>query len=563
MLQESIKTEGINIELLLSMAFKDSMDGMLVVKEDGNIIAANAAISKILQYKEEELIGQNYSILVAKNDQQFDADNIKAIALGNSTPFGAGFEVSARRKDGYIIPIFLNFSKFIINEKKYYSGILHDLSKFKETQTALLKERSRLRKYLNVTNSIIVEIDRSGELLLFNKYATDILGYSSEEVLGKNWFELFLEPHLIQLFKKEWLGIFDGKQELLEFLAHPVVAKDGSTKIVKWHSAFNYDENDNPRSVLASGSDITQLMHTERELKLLNSRLEKEVQIRTNELVTVVNRLLNTNRKLDDEIDEREKAQLALEKSKKQLKLSLEKELELNQLKSRFLSMASHEFKTPISTVLSSITLLERYEEGSISEKKQKHFKRIKNALNHMTYMLDDFLSISKFEEGKISTSDEIININEFCFRTIENFQNNLKEGQTIRLQNPSENLLINTDPFLLKNILLNLLSNASKYSKENEVIIIRVKNLLDKTIFEVEDRGMGISKTDMNFLFTRFYRAGNVSHIKGTGLGLNIVRDYVSILKGDISVKSTLGKGSIFTIALPKNNGNEKDINH
>jgi len=307
------------------------------------------------------------------------------------------------------------------------------------------------------------------------------------------------------------------------------------------------------KSVLASGIDITQLMETDRELKLLNSRLEKEVANRTNELVKVVNRLLSTNRKLDSEIIQKENAQIALMESEAQLHLSLEKELELNQLKSRFLSMASHEFKTPISTVLSSISILERYEEGNVSEKKRKHFDRIKGSLNHMTFMLDDFFSISKFEEGRINTIEESISLNDFCMGVIETFQNNLKPDQTIAFKGLEYQYDFKSDPNLLRQIILNLLSNASKYSDPGEQIFIRILEKETHLNFEVEDRGMGIKLEDQKHLFTRFYRAENVSHIKGTGLGLNIVRDYVKLLKGEITLSSKEGKGSLFIVSLPK----------
>jgi len=547
------KIDGIRPESLLAAVFADAVDGIMLVNVVGEIIYINSAISKIFQFQETEILGQNYTFLLPSTDQNPRAEDIRQVAKGLDKRMGSGFEVLGRKKDGTNIPVFLSLSRFEANGEVYYSGMLHDLTGFKEAQTSLLKERALLKKYLFVTNSIIIELSKEGNIMLFNHKAEEITGYKASEVVGKNWFDLILEPHLVKVFKAEWNAIFSGKQELIEFLTHKILTKSNETKIIKWHSISNKNEKNEIESVLASGIDITQLMNTERELKLLNSRLEKEVANRTNELVNVVNRLLNTNRKLDSEIIERENAEIALLESEAQLRLSLEKELELNQLKSRFLSMASHEFKTPISTVLSSVSILERYEEGQVSEKKQKHFKRIKSALNHMTFMLDDFFSISKFEEGRINTQETSLLLNDFFMKIIDAFQNNLKENQTIQLKGVDHDFKIRTDPNLLRQIILNLLSNASKYSGIGEQIMIRIEDQQSTIRIEVEDRGMGISPEDQKHLFTRFFRADNVSHIKGTGLGLNIVRDYVKLLKGEITLTSKEGKGSLFVVSLPK----------
>ncbi len=549
-----------NSKYLLSSVFADAVDGLMLVDDTGTIIYVNKAMTSIFQFESHEILGQNFTFLLPHEMVSSKGEEIRLGAKGLNEKLGSSFEVLGRKKNGEIIPVFLSLSQFTLNGRNYFTGVHHDLSEFKNTQNALLKERQLLEQYLIVTNSIIIELDREGKIMLFNPKASEITGYTKEEVLGKDWFDLVLEPHLTSVFRAEWKSIFSGNQRLIEFLTHKIITKSGDTKVIKWHSIPNTNEEGKLESVLASGIDITQLMDTERELKLLNSRLEKEVANRTNELVSVVNRLLNTNRKLDSEIVERENAEIALLESEAQLRLSLEKELELNQLKSRFLSMASHEFKTPISTVLSSISILERYEKGEISEKKQKHFKRIKGALNHMTFMLDDFFSISKFEEGRINTEEKSILINDFCMSVIETFQNNLKVDQTIVLKGLDNNFEFYTDPNLLRQIILNLLSNASKYSEPKDEITFRILEKEKHLNFEIEDQGMGIPKEDQKHLFTRFFRSGNVSHIKGTGLGLNIVRDYVSLLNGEINVKSQEGKGSLFIVSLPKNNHEEKN---
>lgn len=230
---------------------------------------------------------------------------------------------------------------------------------------------------------------------------------------------------------------------------------------------------------------------------------------------------------------------------------ALEKERSLNELKSRFVSVASHEFRTPLGTILSSVSLISKYNEPGDQEKRTKHISRIKSAVVNLTGILNDFLSLSKLEEGKVSYNPVIIDLKEICEEVKEEMQVTAKAGQNILLSNTGNQTCILMDKQILKNILINLTSNAIKYSPENENIGISTDNANGKLTIRVTDHGIGIPVEDQKHLFDTFFRAGNVTNIQGTGLGLNIVKKYVDMLKGSIDFKSKPDQGTEFTICL------------
>jgi signal transduction histidine kinase len=266
-----------------------------------------------------------------------------------------------------------------------------------------------------------------------------------------------------------------------------------------------------------------------REIRSLNEDLEKRVRDRTMILEEALKELGN---------------------SREELKMALEKEKELNELKSRFVSMASHEFRTPLATILSSLSLVSKYGEHGDKEKQFKHIDRIKSAVIHLTDILNDVLSLSKLEEGKVPVQIVKFNVNEMTFDLVSEMQSISKAGQIISHSHSGTNE-ITSDKNVLKHILFNLISNAIKFSPEGKEVVITTE--VDDAGFrlQVKDSGMGISEEDQKHLFERFFRGQNVTNIQGTGLGLNIVAKYVELLNGEITVKSKLEEGTTFLVAL------------
>lgn len=236
----------------------------------------------------------------------------------------------------------------------------------------------------------------------------------------------------------------------------------------------------------------------------------------------------------------------------KEVKDALQKEIHLNELKSRFVTMASHEFRTPLSAILSSASLIGKYTSSDDDDKRQKHINRIKSSVTNLTSILNDFLSISRLDEGKVQVTHVNFNIIELSEEIIDELNSVLKDGQFIDYSHDSENTELYLDKNIVKNIIINLISNAIKYSSEGKQIIFKTQILRNKLFIIIKDYGIGIPEADKPYMFNRFFRAHNAGNIQGTGLGLNIVKKYIDILSGEISYESELDKGSQFTVVIP-----------
>jgi signal transduction histidine kinase len=239
------------------------------------------------------------------------------------------------------------------------------------------------------------------------------------------------------------------------------------------------------------------------------------------------------------------------------LQKNFEKERELNEMKSRFVSMASHEFRTPLTTINSSAGLIQNYLDKGMLDKTPKHIERIRNSVRNLTSILNDFLSIEKLESGKININLIECNLCDIITEVIEEFDQLKKRGQKIEI-NGSNELIILIDHSLIKNILINLISNALKYSPENGKVRVSFTDYENNILLEVSDNGIGIPESDKLKMFERFFRAANVTNIEGTGLGLTIVKRYLDLLGGKIDFESEEGKGTTFKLIIPKNTTNE-----
>lgn len=295
-------------------------------------------------------------------------------------------------------------------------------------------------------------------------------------------------------------------------------------------SLSNY-EVDGEINVIAFIIDITERKQAEIKLKSYSSELEKRVEDRTLMLREAI---------------------AELERTQDEMNAALAKEKELNDLKSRFVSMASHEFRTPLSTILSSVALIAKYNAPESGDKRQKHIMRIKSMVLHLTEILNDLLSLGKLEEGMVQSNPAFFDITTFGDAVIQEMMPVAKPAQIIKFNHSGDEKMVFLDNKLLKNILINLLSNAIKFSSEGDAIEINTKIEKNEIIITVKDHGMGIAKEDQQHLFERFFRGQNVVNIQGTGLGLNIVTKYVELMHGTIDFESKLNKGTTFIIKFP-----------
>ena len=382
----------------------------------------------------------------------------------------------------------------------------------------------------------IITVDVNAKIILANPYALFQFGYESNQLLGQP-IEILIpgrfaighehkRDHFIKKPQSRPMGVG------LDLFAK---RKDGSEFPVEI-SLSNYKINDH-MYVIAFIIDISIRKENERnlqsqqqekariaeELKLLNEQLEQKIEDRTMMLRETLHQL---------------------EKSRDELTEALEKEKELNDLKSRFVSMASHEFRTPLSTILSSVSLIDKYQLEEDQDKRLKHIHRIKSQVKNLSNILEEFLSLGKLEDGRVVEKKEEFNIRELLVELLSEMNNLAKDGQTIVLS-CTGNELVFLDKSLLRNILINLISNALKYSPENTEVLIFIDHTADIITIRIRDHGIGISEEDLKHLTDRFFRGTNAINIQGTGLGLHIVKKYLEVIDGDINFTSTLNQGT------------------
>lgn len=397
----------------------------------------------------------------------------------------------------------------------------------------------------------IIMIDETGKILLANPVAEKMFGYEPNTLAGHELEELLPDRyrgrHLA--FRKQFnenpsprrMGIGrDLQAQRMDGTEFPVEISLSFTNLNDQMMSMAFITDISQRKIAEDA-----LRKSEEQLIEYAAELEKKVQSRTEALNLSVEKLEKANNDLQQQIVVRKQAE---EEARK----AFEKERELNELKSKFVSIASHEFRTPLSTILSSTSLIQQYQVRGEANKIEKHIARVKSSVHHLTNILNDFLSLGKLEEGRIEVTNETISLNHFFEEINEEIKHTLKEGQQLVIDFAQSELNFQTDPKILRNILFNLLSNASKYSDVGKAIYLNASTKADTVRLEVRDEGIGIPQSEIKHIFDRFFRATNAANLQGTGLGLNIVRRYVDLLQGDIHFASEEGKGSSFVITLP-----------
>ncbi len=375
----------------------------------------------------------------------------------------------------------------------------------------------------------IITIDERGHIETINPSACKLFQYTQEEVVGKNISMLMPQPYrkdhdaYIQRYQHTGAAHIIGIGREVTGLK-----KDGTT--FPFRLGVSEVQFSGRKIYTGFIHDMTREKEAEEQLKEYAGHLEEEVEKRTNSLKDTV---------------------AALQEAKEEVSLSLIKEKELGQLKSRFVSMASHEFRTPLSAVQLSASLIDKYAQPFDNENIRKHVNKIKNAVGNLTTILNDFLSLEKLEAGRVEPTFISFDLVKLSEEITEEMQLISKQNQDIIYQHTGTNSSVSLDPNLLKNCIINLIANAIKYSGENTFIEFNTEINDHSCIITVRDNGIGIPDADQKHLFEAFFRAHNTGNIPGTGLGLNIVARYAGLMNGKVDFKSQLNKGTLFTITF------------
>jgi PAS domain S-box-containing protein len=521
--------------------FNYATSGILITDKMGRIVAVNQNALKEFGYKEAELLGGKIEILVPDKLKRKHKDHHKSyIAVPNTRIMGKGLSLTGRKKNGKEFPVEVSLTDYKKNGQTFVLAFVSNITARKKAEAEIVqlndsleatveKRTSDLQHTLSnagIFNSklqeailfqnailknagaIIIAVDTKGTIRVLNHEAETELGYKAEEIVGKKKALVF---HLLDEVKTRAKELSKELHETIRpnmevFFAK---AKRGLHNEYEW----TYKRRDG--SLFPVMLNVTALKDIEHKLI---GYLGVGINI--------------SNRK----------------KTEQDLKDALKKEKELSELKSRFISIASHEFRTPLSTILSSSFLVEKYNTTEDQLKREIHLHRIMEAVNMLTDILNDFLSVGRIEEGKIMVRPVHLNLKEMTAKLIDEIKVTLKEKQSITYRHSgNEDVLM--DASLLKHILMNLISNAGKFSDEEGKITIRTVHDSGKLILSVSDNGIGIPKDDQKHLMERFFRGANAGAIQGTGLGLHIVSKYAELMNGAVTCKSKPGAGTTFKI--------------
>ena len=383
----------------------------------------------------------------------------------------------------------------------------------------------------------------AGEIVMNNSACEEIFGYESGELIGKPIYILIPEPHR-NVHHYHFESYFEHPQKFKKGIGREFLGRHKNGQFLDLEIGLNFFDYEGKRYAKALISEIGTRKKKVTEIKESNRRLESEVDRRTQLLTKAVSELERANFLLKEEVNERIRAE-------ENAKRAFEKEKELSQMQAKFLSMVSHEFKTPLSGILTSASLVEKYNEKNPNERISNHVATIKNLVLQLNDILDDFLFLENSESDRYHFTSSRFKICDLIRKIVSDAGALKKPGQKFEIIPCKKPVPVVQDRKVVDIMLRNIIYNAIKYSPTNSTIHIRIR-INDYVHIEIRDEGIGIPEEAKEHIFDRFYRAKNVLHIQGTGIGLNIVRRHLIRMKGSIEVSSKENEGTTVFLSIP-----------
>jgi len=486
--------------------FECATISILVIGKSGSIELSNPCAERLFGYMPAELIGKPIEVLIPENLRSKHIQHREGyFSYPKARPMGLGMELYACKKNGEVFPVEISLGHYELEGEKLAVAFVTDISHQVRAKKLVAEREAWFRNMADYSPVMIWVAGIDQACTYFNNTWLRFTGREIEDELGSGWAS-GVHSNDVEQCLSIFNNAFDARQPFV--MEYRLRRYDGQYRWIQDAGKPTYiDETFS--GFIGSCSDI----HDQR---MMTEELEQLVRKRTTELYE-----------------------------------ALDREKEMNELKSRFVSMASHEFRTPLSIVLSSTALIQQYGATSLDDRMLKHLLRIKSSVNNLTGILNDFLSLDKLEQGVVEVEADRFNLDYFLNEVLEDVQLHKKKGQEITISHggPTSVML---DQKKLRYIMINLLSNALKYSDEGKNVQI-ISSCEDNMVsISVKDHGIGIPEDERKHMYNKFFRAKNTGNIQGTGLGLTIVKRYVELMGGTIDFISKPGGGTIFTINIP-----------
>jgi PAS domain S-box-containing protein len=399
----------------------------------------------------------------------------------------------------------------VLDENRKLSHIIlliSDITAQKVFEKKIRAEAANIENLIKKANALIMSTDSRGYITNWNDHCRTITGFQKNEVFAKKMVDIVIHQDHRLAFVDLMSRVL--KMELVQNYEATILTKDGKKLTVLMSATPQLTTTGQAIGITFVGQDVTELIEYRKSL-------EEKIEERTIEL-----------------------------------RLALQKEKELVEMKSRFVSIASHEFRTPLSSIQFAANFVKQYDHRIEKRERDQKLDNIVEQVGHMTSLLDDVLTYGKSEAGKINLITSKINFQEFIIRLTEDVGHSTKNTHKIRTELHNAPVEMETDEKLFRSIISNLLTNAIKFSPGKEQVYLTISGLQNQIEIQVRDEGLGIHPDELGKIFEPFLRGREVAAIPGTGLGLSITKKAVELLGGIIQTESKLNQGTTFTILIP-----------